>query len=259
MTYIETIDRFRVPAELGASYERLIEGARSRRFGGAVRQAVDTHTRGARRVYLYDALSRDESCLRYHSCEPGVVAMFPLYDGYYRRLDPVCDAYRAAPKAGDVVMQRVRPTNIASSDFRRRFFDDSGIVERVSVIQRHGAGWRAMNVARHRSEGYFADSELANIVGLACLALPMLALDDLCPGRVSPLAVDELETRFEQAYPALPTRERQVCSRAAMGMSVEATALDLGIGQASVITYRKRAYGRLGVTSPFELCGLVMR
>ena len=40
-------------------------------------------------------------------------------------------------------------------------------------------------------------------------------------------------------------------------MSVEATALDLGIGKSSVLTYRQRAYQRLNVTSPFELSSLV--
>lgn len=115
-----------------------------------------------------------------------------------------------------------------------------------------------MNIARHRSEGYFADIELANIVGLACLALPMLALDRQQPDSRNSLTVEKLEERFELAYPQLPPRERQVCARAAIGMSVEGTALDLDIGQASVMTYRKRAYGRLGVTSPFELCSLVM-
>ena len=49
----------------------------------------------------------------------------------------------------------------------------------------------------------------------------------------------------------------EVCARAAIGMSVEATALDLGIGKSSVLTYRQRAYQRLQVTSPFELSSLV--
>ena len=51
--------------------------------------------------------------------------------------------------------------------------------------------------------------------------------------------------------------ERQVCARAAIGLSVEATAIELGIAKTSVVTFRQRAYRRLGVTSPFELCGLV--
>jgi DNA-binding CsgD family transcriptional regulator len=38
---------------------------------------------------------------------------------------------------------------------------------------------------------------------------------------------------------------------------VEATALDLGIAKTSVLTYRRRAYHRLSVTSPYQLCSLV--
>jgi DNA-binding CsgD family transcriptional regulator len=40
-------------------------------------------------------------------------------------------------------------------------------------------------------------------------------------------------------------------------MSVEASALDLGIGRTSVLTYRQRAYRRLGVGSPVALAALV--
>jgi DNA-binding CsgD family transcriptional regulator len=40
-------------------------------------------------------------------------------------------------------------------------------------------------------------------------------------------------------------------------MSIEATAIDLGIAKTSVTTYRKRSYERLGITSVHELCSLV--
>jgi hypothetical protein len=40
-------------------------------------------------------------------------------------------------------------------------------------------------------------------------------------------------------------------------MSVDATAADLGIAKTSVLTYRQRAYQRLQIASPFELCALV--
>jgi len=63
-------------------------------------------------------------------------------------------------------------------------------------------------------------------------------------GRLT-LAVAQLEERFASRYGNLTKRERQVCARAALGMSVEATALDLGSGKTSVLTYRQRAYLRL--------------
>lgn len=257
MSSIHTISEFRVPTTLGVTYERLLEGLRNRTFGAAVRDAVRTHTNGARRLYLYEAAGGDESRLRYHDCEPAVAALFPMYDGYYRRFDPISDAYRATPRAGDIVMQRVRPSEIVSAEFRRRFFDDAGIIERVSIIQRGPSKWRAVNLARHRSDGYFTDAELGNIIGLAGLALPMLMLDRDALRQEPLLDVSRLEARFEMLCRDLPRREREVCARAARGMSVEATALDLGIGKASVLTYRRRAYARLNVSSPIELCSLV--
>ena len=42
-----------------------------------------------------------------------------------------------------------------------------------------------------------------------------------------------------------------------IGMSVEATARELGIAKSSVLTYRQRAYQRLSVRSPSELALLV--
>ena len=71
------------------------------------------------------------------------------------------------------------------------------------------------------------------------------------------LTTAQLEERFARRCPALTRRERQICARAAIGLSVEATAIELGIAKTSVVTFRQRAYRRLGVTSPFELCGLV--
>jgi DNA-binding CsgD family transcriptional regulator len=114
-----------------------------------------------------------------------------------------------------------------------------------------------MTVCRHTSDGYYSDSELSALVGLAWLVLPMLALN----GRRAPLprqlTVDQLEERFAARFESLTARERQVCARAAIGMSVEATAIDLGIGKSSVLTYRQRAYQRLNVTSPIELSSIV--
>lgn len=51
----------------------------------------------------------------------------------------------------------------------------------------------------------------------------------------------------------LSRREREVCARILHGMSSCVIADDLGIGKESVMTYRKRAYCRLGITSQREL------
>ena len=242
---------------MGGLYERLLSTIGTEEFGSTARDSVMSVTAGARRIYLFEATGRLDTTLQYFFGEPGLAELFPAYLKSYLRLDPVYDAYRAAPACSDVALQRVRPADIASPGFRRRIFDDAGIIERVSVIQRGPDSWRVMNVARHISDGCFSDTEIGSLVCLACLLLPMLPLNrKRGSGRLT-LTVAQLEERFASRYGNLTTRERQVCARAAIGMSVEATALDLGIGKTSVLTYRQRAYLRLKVTSPFELCALV--
>jgi DNA-binding CsgD family transcriptional regulator len=242
---------------MGAVYEKLLRALGTSEFGATVRDSVLSVTAGARRVYLFEATDRVRSDLQYSFCEPAVVELFPAYRKWYLRQDPIADAYSAAPDYSDVAIQRIRPADIASPAFRRRFFDDAGIVERVSIIQRGTDAWRVINVARHASDGCCSDQEIGSLIGLACLVLPMLPLNRQRRAEPQSLTVAELEQRFANRHPELTARERQVCARAAVGMSVEATALDLKIGKTSVLTYRQRAYQRLRIRSPFELCALV--
>ena len=55
----------------------------------------------------------------------------------------------------------------------------------------------------------------------------------------------------------LTARELDVMARAIIGMTAEGTALDINVKKSSVVTYRKRAYERLGVSSLPELFRLV--
>jgi DNA-binding CsgD family transcriptional regulator len=256
VSYIRKIDEWHAPVSMGAIYERLLETTGTEQFGAAVHDAVMTVTGGARRIYLFEATGRQNSDLQYVFCEPRLEAMLPAYSRHYHQVDPVCDAYGAAPCVRDIAIQRIRPEDIQSEDFRRRFFDQAGIVERVSIIQRGAHAWRVINVARHRSNGLFSDGELDALLGLARLALPMLPLNRRRAQARSP-SVAHIEDRLHLLFPGLTRREQEVCARATAGMSVEATAIDLGIAKTSVMTYRKRSYQRLGITSVYELCALV--
>ena len=55
----------------------------------------------------------------------------------------------------------------------------------------------------------------------------------------------------------LSERERQVCEAMLAGKKAEAIGYDLGIAASSIVTYRKRAYDKLGICSRaqlFDLC-----
>lgn len=257
MADIWRVTDWRLPAVIGPVYDSLIGAIGSDEFGATIRHCVETLTSGARRLYLFEAAGRGDDALHYHHCEPHIAEQLPAYALRYKPLDPIGDLYSAAPRVGDLAIQRVRPSDIASAGFRRRFFDGPGIVERVSLIQRSKTGWCGMNVSRHASKGQFSEKELDAIAGLARLALPMLPFAWTSGASAKQLTSQHLEDRFALRYPSLTGRERQVCARAAFGMSVEATALELGIAKTSVLTLRQRAYRRLGAANSRELLWLV--
>jgi DNA-binding CsgD family transcriptional regulator len=257
MSEIYKVALTRLGAVLDPHYEHLLASIGSGGLGGAVRGCVDALTAGARRIYLFEATGPDDDALRYYHCEPQIAGLLQAYAERYKRLDPIRQVYGNALGPGAMVLQRITPADIGSATFRRRFFDEAGIVERVSVVQRGRDGWRGMNLARHARQGPFSDCELDNVVALARLALPMLAVAVGQAVRPSAPSAPELEERFGLRCPRLTPRERQVCALAALGMSVEATGLALGIAKTSVVTFRQRAYRRLGVTSPYELLALV--
>lgn len=257
MADIWRVTDWRLPAAIGPAYEQLIGAMGSDEFGATVRHCVDTLTAGVRRLYLFEAAGPGLDDLHYYHCEPRIAELLPAYSQCYKRLDPIGALYGAAQSTGDLVVQRVRPADIGSTGFRRQFFDEPGIVERLSVFHRHETGWRGLNLARHSSQGAFTGQELDAVAGLARLALPMLSLARRSVPRRGVLTAAQLEDRFARRCPSLTARERQVCARAVLGMSVEATAIGLGIARTSVLTFRRRAYRRLGATSATELFALV--
>lgn len=181
-------------------------------------------------------------------------------DRYFRR-DPVAQAIEAATEGGPIVVLRVGPEDIDEAEYRRPFFEEAAIVERVSFVHRVADRWLIMNVARRTPLGAFSDVELSDLANLSLLLLPLAARQASklrSAARPDPVSTQVLEDRFQDKFPALTPRERQVCARTALGMTSEATALDLGIGIGSVQTYRKRAFQRLQISTAFQLAHLIM-
>jgi DNA-binding CsgD family transcriptional regulator len=257
MADIWQVTDWRLPVAIGPVYDQLLCAHGSAEFGATMRQSIAALSVGVRRLYLFEAAERGDDALHYYHCEPQIAAQLPAYAQSYKQLDPLGTLYAAAPREGDLAVQRVRPADIASTGFRRRFFDGPGIVERVSLIRRGKTGWHGMNVSRHASGGPFTERELDSLTALARLALPMLPFARARPPSAADLSAFHLEDRFARRFPQLTERERQVCARAAFGMSVEATALELGLAKTSVLTLRQRAYRRIGAASSRELLWLV--
>jgi DNA-binding CsgD family transcriptional regulator len=247
------------PAVITA-YERALRALDGPGFETAVNAALAEIVPSAR-LYMFEGDGRlGPTQLRLARCEPNIQPYLDAYERQYERTDPVREAVDFLPRS-ETVLMRLVPDDIRQIGFRNRFFDACEIVERNSLVQRTTAGgWRCMSISRNSATGPCSERELSHFVALAQLLLPMMSRHwgHDSAAMTPKMSIAEIEQRFADRFPELSRREREVCARAALGVSVEGTALDLGIAGTSVLTYRKRAYARLSVSGPYELACLVM-
>lgn len=186
--------------------------------------------------------------------------MGDYFEQFFAR-DPVIRALENATENGNTVVLRVAPDDIEQSEYRKNFFEKPGVIERISFVERLQNRWLILNVARRAPLARFSDEEISSLATFSQLLFP-LAVQRITSGqlgdRKNHLTVQEIEDRFVQQFPSLSPRERQVCARTVVGMTSEATALDLGVGIGSVQTYRKRAFHRLEICSAFQLAHLIL-
>jgi DNA-binding CsgD family transcriptional regulator len=71
------------------------------------------------------------------------------------------------------------------------------------------------------------------------------------------LALQLFRRRLAALQRGMTQRELDVCARTLIGLTAEGIAIDLNIKKTSVLTYRKRAYARLGISSQTQLFRLL--
>ena len=188
---------------------------------------------------------------------------FSTHDGLHALLRTpvaVLPPARAGTLPARLLLQRQRGTELAHAGYREVCYDSQGISERLAVLVRVAERcWIATHLYRCASAPAFGDSELRALEGLA----PLFAA-----GAARHYAID---TDGEAGYrgtitadigalcPTLTVREREVLLRLLDGLTTERIAADLAIRPTTVVTYRTRAYEKIGVRSRRELFARVLR
>lgn len=130
-------------------------------------------------------------------------------------------------------------------NYRKRYFDEPGFQDKLAVIYGSQSGNFYINLYR-RTSGFDqvipVDQQQAvgHLLGLLVSKHYQLNQSQLGQG---PLAF-------------LSERERQVCIGVLQGKKSEVVAYELDIAPNSVVTYRKRAYEKLGINSRAQLFAL---
>jgi DNA-binding CsgD family transcriptional regulator len=158
-----------------------------------------------------------------------------------------------------LVVTRQTSDKINCTDYRRACYDSVGIADRLSVVVplKFHSGL-TISIYRPRTEGLYQESDIhgfqetANLVGQAAARHYALCTPNQ----------PDLSTLFDSKLafigPNLTRREYGVILRILRGMTVAQIAKDLDIKPTSVLTYRNRAYQRLGIRLRSELCALLL-
>lgn len=183
------------------------------------------------------------------------------YIDHYQRLDPNRALFGGLAGC-EARVSRMQRNRVPDIDYRRQCYDRPGLVDRLSVIAAGASGWYCLNLFRTRESRLFSEGEERSIHDAAALLAALTIKHDAL---VVPQALAQRGERLAQTAarlralaPGLAPREVEVAVRILAGMASEGIALDLDIGVNSVLTYRKRLYAKLHISSQNELFSLCL-
>lgn len=156
-----------------------------------------------------------------------------------------------------VALRRHEAARLKSRAYETRFFTTVGIVDKLSLLWRNAETGYYVNLYRTRRSGPFAAAELRALSGAAPFVASLVHLHAGRRRLAGALGANEpldLTARLVALLSdRLTAREQAVLARVLLGLRTEGIALDLGVKPSSIITFRKRAYAKLGIASQAEL------
>ncbi|TCZ63262.1 LuxR family transcriptional regulator [Roseicella aquatilis] len=168
------------------------------------------------------------------------------YAARWHRRDPLL---REEAGAAALRIRAVAAEEIADADYRARLFATVDLGGKIAVIARRPGQVLTWNLYfRRRAAGAMARAA-AVLAELGPLLAEALRKHDALSGA----GEGRLPDRLRELCPGLSPRELDVASRIAAGQGVAEIAAALGIGAQTVMTFRRRAYGKLGIRSRAEL------
>ncbi|GAB4270256.1 MAG: LuxR C-terminal-related transcriptional regulator [Pararhodobacter sp.] len=198
---------------------------------------------GARQVMAFDLTPARALCLLSRNFRRDAVgeALAARYLDEWFRKDPLLSALGAlAPGARAVHRVSARSRHMDDA-YRALFFEGPGLAGKTAVLAAGQTRRLIVNLYHDSERADPIDADLAELIAHLILRH---AEAGASPG-------------YAPALAGLSVRERAVCLGMLDGKKAETIAHDLGISPATVSTYRKRAYGKLGIASRgalFALC-----
>ena len=182
-----------------------------------------------------------------------------LYKQAYHHRDPLHALQTPSPRH-QICAKRLHVDEIEDVDYRHRLFTSAGFSSKLSIIDRSADNALAVSLYRERGSRHFSLDDLNWLQGMSSLLMAAVRRHDTL--QLKPKPTIESITQVLRALGgarALTRREASVCAGVVLGYSNEALSLNLDISRHSVVTYRRRAYAKLNITSQNELFTLLLR
>lgn len=174
-------------------------------------------------------------------------------------IQSILERIRAAGQGG-LSIERWRP---APSDPLAPIYHRDAVIERVTVSSHKGRVGFQSFFLRSKTAGWLTKEEMRRLETVLPLVHELLSLRHRIIGstalhQTTQTRVTALRERNSGSFGKLSPREAKVCDLLLQGLSVTGTALQLGVSENTVRTFRRRAYEKLGVHSATQIAALIL-
>ena len=174
--------------------------------------------------------------------------------GYWRRDPSIFEAHAKIASVEPNVI-RLDLDHLGDPELLHEIWGKTRIRERILLCGGSGDNGPILSILRPE---HLSEEELLNLRDVASTILALITKHDEIASRDRRLAqamtsIDEIQLQISGAPERFPRREEEVCTRIIYGLSTAGISYELGIGEETVMTYRKRLYQRLGIATQREL------
>jgi DNA-binding CsgD family transcriptional regulator len=213
--------------------------------------------RGAASLELVSGADRLSRCVATENARPYISGRIFQLDSNQGILN---DKTAALP--GTMLLHHHTIADLRDSSHKELYFN-ADLLERVSVMHcLPDLSWLAINLYRQRCDGGIDGAELQRTgeIGVPiahCVARHLSLTSQLKrPEPRTDFSAESLLETIEREYPELPRREREVMCGLLRGQTADGIACHLGVGAATVVTYKQRLFRRLGINTRGQLFAL---
>ena len=156
-----------------------------------------------------------------------------------------------------LVLHQQQSEEIANEAYRAACYSQPNVSDRLSLLAQPVENvWLSINLYRDRAYGTFTAGEVERVESLAHLFAQAAKGHYSLHGQHQEGPAATMLARIRRICPALTPRELDVLRGTLEGASAVEIAGQMGVKPASVVTYQKRAYARLGISSQRQLFAL---